>query len=140
MVISLNPNSASLGGLAGHLIGLAGEPERGMKILNGIKDLNPYYPSWLLSLTCLSHYMQGEYQQALSVAEQFTLNRWSGKPMFLAMIYGQLGRAEDAGNQLDLLKEIDPDFARDPGDYVYRNHLFDVQIQKIMEGLRKAGL
>jgi hypothetical protein len=84
--------------------------------------------------------MQGEYEKALSVAEQFTLNQWSGKPFFLAIVYGQLGRTEESSSQLTLLKEIDPDFARDPGDYVYRGYLFDDQIQKIVQGLNKAGL
>ncbi len=140
LAIALNPNSASLCGLAGHLIGVAGELERGMEILLRIKMLNPYYPSWLLSLTCLSHYMHGDYRQALSVAEQFTLNQWSGKPLYLAIIYGQLDRTEEAKKQIELLKEIDPDFARDPGNYVYRSFLFDDQIQKILEGLKKAGL
>jgi adenylate cyclase len=60
LAIALNPNSASLCGLAGHLIGVAGELERGIGILNDVKNLNPYYPSWLLSLTCISHYMKGD--------------------------------------------------------------------------------
>lgn len=140
LAMSLNPNSTSLGGLAGHLVGVAGELERGIEILNGIRNLNPYFPSWLLSLTCLSHYMQGEYDEALSVAEQFTLNQWPGKPFYLAIIYGQLGRTEEAVKQRELLTEIDPDFARDPGNYVYRGYLFDDQIQKIMAGLEKSGL
>ena len=84
--------------------------------------------------------MRDEYQQALAQAEQFTLDQWPGKPLYLAVILGQLGRKKEAREQLKLLKQIEPDFAADPEDYITRNFLFDDQVAKMMDGLRKAGL
>ena len=138
--IELNPNDAAFVSFAGFLIGFAGEFDRGIAILKGVEVLNPYHPTWILGLSCMAHYMRDEYQQALTQAEQFTLDQWPGKPLYLAVILGQLGRKEEAREQLKLLKQIEPDFAADPEDYITRNFLFEDQVAKMMDGLRKAGL
>ncbi|MEA3291013.1 MAG: hypothetical protein U9Q71_01685 [Pseudomonadota bacterium] len=138
--IELNPHGVAAVGFAGFLIGFAGDFDKGIAILKGVEKLNPFYPSWLLGLTCMAHYMRDEYQQALTQAEQFTQDQWPGKPLYLAVILGQLGKKEPAQAQLELLQEIEPDFAADPKDYIARNFLFDDQIEKIMDGLGKAGL
>ena len=49
-------------------------------------------------------------------------------------------RKTEAVSQLDQLRGVEPDFSRNPATYVYRMFLFDDQISKVMEGLRKAGL
>ena len=75
--LALNPNSPTLGGIAGLLIGYSGQLEKGVEIVEGMKQLNPHYPSWMLSLTCFADYMKGNYEAALADAEQVTLNRFS---------------------------------------------------------------
>lgn len=138
--IALNPNDVAFVGFVGFLVGFSGELDRGISILKGVEKLNPYHPSWLLGLSCMAHYMRDEYEQALAQADQFTLDQWPGMPLYLAVILGQLDRKEEAKVQLKLLIEIEPDFAADPEDYITRNFLFDDQVEKMMDGLRKAGL
>jgi len=138
--IALNPNDVAFVGFVGFLVGFSGEFDRGISILKGVEKLNPYHPSWLLGLSCMAHYMRNEYEQALTQADQFTLDQWPGMPLYLTVILGQLGRKEDANVQLKLLKELEPDFAADPEDYITRNFLFDDQVVKMMDGLKKAGL
>ena len=140
IAISLNPNSASLCGMAAHAMGIAGELERGIRLLRDIEALNPYFPSWLLTLSCLSHYLRGDYLQALAVAEKFTLDDWPGKPLYLAIILGQLERRDEAERQLALLGELDPFFRREPREYVHRNFLIEEHIDAVTDGLVKAGL
>ena len=138
--IALNPNDVAFVGFVGFLIGFSGEFDRGISILKGVEKLNPYHPSWLLGLSCMTHLMRNEYEQALAQADKFTLEQWPGMPLYLAVILGQLERKEEANVQLKLLKEIEPDFAADPEDYITRNFLFDDQVVKMMDGLKKAGL
>ena len=138
--IELNPNDVAFVGFVGFLIGFSGEFDRGISILKGVEKLNPYHPSWLLGLSCMALYMRNEYEQALTQADQFTLDQWPGMPLYLTVILGQLGRKAEANVQLKLLEEIEPDFAADPEDYITRNFLYDDQVEKMMYGLRKAGL
>jgi hypothetical protein len=111
-----------------------------VEIVEGMKQLNPHFPSWMLSLTCFADYMKGNYEAALADAELVTLNNWPDKSLYHAMVLGQLGRKEEAALQLDQLGKIEPDFSRDPANYVYRMFLFDNQIRIVMDGLKKAGL
>ena len=138
--IALNPNAVAAVSFAANLIGLAGEMERGISILEEVDKLNPFYPSWLLGLRCLDYYMKGRYEAALKLAGRFTHDSWSGKPLYTAAILGQLGKSKLAGQQLVNLKRLDPGFSEDPEAFLRQRYFFDDQVEKMLDGLVKAGL
>ncbi|MBV1915634.1 MAG: hypothetical protein KUG72_09630 [Pseudomonadales bacterium] len=138
--IEANPNAVSCISFCAHLIGFAGNFDRGIALLSKTHTLNPFHPSWHVSLVCMNHYMRGEYELALDQARLFTLDQWPGTPGYLAAIFGQLGRYAEANAQLNILLEMEPSFKDNPEQYVTRNFLFDDQIEKMMAGLKKAGL
>ena len=138
--ISLNPNAVGSVGFAAFLIGFSGDLDRGIAILEELHQLNPFYPSWLLGLSFLKRYMDGDYAAALRVVERFTLDESPGKSLYLAAVFGQLGRKKEAKAEIDFLVNLEPDFGRDPENYLYRNYLFEEQVDRLMDGLRKAEL
>lgn len=138
--IEANPNAVACINYCAHLIGFSGDFDRGIFLLSETRKLNPFHPSWLVSLICMNHYMRDEYEQALEQAKLFTLDQWPGTPGYLAVIFGQLGRYEEANAQLNILTELEPSFKDNPEGYITRNFIFDDQIYKMMDGLKKAGL
>jgi tetratricopeptide (TPR) repeat protein len=138
--IALNPNAVALVGFSANLIGMAGEMTRGISILEEVDKLNPFYPSWLLGLRCLDYYMRNSYDEALELAGRFTHDAWTGKPLYTAAILGQLGDRRQASMHLRNLERLDPRFAVDPQAYLRQRYFFDDQVEKILDGLVKAGL
>ena len=76
----------------------------------------------------------------LALADKFTLNDWPGRPLFRTVALAQAGRIDEAANELDELRKIEPDFARDPEPYIRRRVLFDDQASYVIDGLKKAGM
>ena len=138
--IKLNPNHATIVGMAGLVIGMCGEMEEGVETIQNVMRLNPFYATWLVSLECLERYMKGDNEKVLALADKFTLNDWPGRPLFRTVALAQLGRIDEAAAGLEELREIEPDFARDPEPYIRRRVLFDDQASYVIDGLRKAGM
>ncbi len=139
-VIELNPNNAFWLGTAGWAIALAGDWERGARlILNGF-ELNPFHPGWHHYPLFINHYRQGEYEKALAEAQQFNLPDYFWSPMLFAAAYGQLGLVANAEQSIGELLSLNPDFADRPGFYI-GNYVFeDEVVEHIVAGLAKAGL
>lgn len=135
--IALNPNDAFATALAGNLIGMAGELERAIDIVIGADNINAFRPSWQYGIICQAHYLRGEYEEALGVAESITHEAWPMKPLYLGITYGQMGDLEQGRVQLCLLQDIEPGFTRDPAGYIERRFIVPEQMEKAMEGLAK---
>ena len=140
MTIALNPNAVGNIGIVANLIGHAGELTRGIEILSELHRLNPYFPSWFLALNCLNHYMNNEYDAALELAKNFTQDEWGGKYMYLAAIQAQLTQEKEAHKSLQKLLQIEPGFKQDPENYISRRYLKQEFTDKMLQGLRLAGL
>jgi hypothetical protein len=74
------------------------------------------------------------------VAEKFTLDQWTGKPLYLAMILAQLGKSAQAGEYLEQLKTLEPGFRTDPYAYIHRYFPRKKDARQIISGLKLAGL
>ena len=138
--IALNPNSPYIIGVAGWHMALYGEWERGLDLLKkGIK-LNPYHPSWFHLVTFMDYYHRGKYEDAFAEALKFNYPKLYIDPMIRAAALGQMGRAHEAEIAVGEMLELVPDFSTNSrrlvGNYVKVDDLVD----KIIEGLQKAGL
>ncbi|KPK21627.1 MAG: hypothetical protein AMK69_21430 [Nitrospira bacterium SG8_3] len=138
--IALNPNSPYVIGVAGWHMMLFGEWERGLELLNkGIK-LNPYHPSWFHLAPFMDYYNHGDYEKALSEAMKFNYPELFWDPVMRSAALAQLGRQKEAKTAIKQLLKLEPDFAS-RGRWLVKRYLkVDALIDKVIEGLRKAGL
>ena len=138
--ISLNPNSPYIVGVAGWHMALYGEWDRGLTLLKKGMKLNPYHPSWFHLAPFMDYYRSGEYENALAEALKFNFPEMFWDPLMRAVSLGRLGRKDEARNAVGELLKLEPDFARQGRRLISRYVKVDVLIDKIIEGLKKAGL
>jgi adenylate cyclase len=139
-VVRLNPNDAYYLGYAGWAIAFSGQWERGRALIEKAIKLSPYYPGWWHYPLVIEHYHKGEYELAIAEAQKLDLPDFFWTPMMYAAIYAETGRIADAQAQLAEALRQNPDLAVRPRQYL-GNYIFpDEVIERIMDGLIKAGL
>jgi len=138
--IALNPNSPYVVGVAGWHMMLYGEWDRGLTLLKNGMKLNPYHPSWFHLAPYMDYYRRGEYENALAEALKFNFPELYLDPMMRAATLGQLGRQNEAKTAVGQLLKLAPDFATHGRTLISRYVKVDALIDKLIEGLRKAGL
>jgi Flp pilus assembly protein TadD len=71
------------------------------------------HPGWYHTAPALNFYRQRRYNEALQEARQIDEPGWLHNHTVLAMIYGQLGREEQARAAIRQILQLDPDFEAD---------------------------
>jgi TolB-like protein len=139
-LVRLNPNNAWYLGFAGWALAYTGQWDRGREMVEKAAKLNPYQPTWLLYPLIFDHYRKGEYELALAMAQKLDLPDFFWTPLSFAIIYGQLGRLDEARAALAEALAQQPDFAERPRHYIGAYVFPEDVIEQMMDGLRKAGL
>jgi adenylate cyclase len=138
--IALNPNSPYVVGVAGWHMALCGEWEQGLALLEKGMKLNPYYPSWFHLAPYMNHYQRGNYEEAFAEALKFNYPDLFWDPVMRAAALGQMGRESEASAAIDGLLKLVPDFASQGRRLISRYVKADELVNKLIEGLQKAGL
>jgi len=138
--IALNPNSPYVVGVAGWHMMLYGEWDQGLTLLKKGMQLNPYYPSWFHLAPYMDYYRRDEYEKAFAEALKFNFPEIYLDPVMRAAALGQLGRQDEANNAASQLLEMVPDFAPRSRAMISRYVKVDSLVDKVIDGLRKAGL
>jgi len=138
--IALNPNSPYIVGVAGWHMMLYGEWDQGLVLLKKGMQLNPYHPSWFHLAPYMDYYHRGEYENAFAEALKFNFPGLYLDPVMRAAALGQLGRQNEANNAVSQLLKMVPDFAARSRAMISRYVKVDSLLDKVIEGLRKAGL
>jgi adenylate cyclase len=140
--LSLSPNLAAAHAALGAALVFAGRPKDGAAALQKSIRLDPHHhrSPTRLNQMAISHYLLGEYEAALDVADR-AIRSHPEYPLFYrwrAASLGQLGRLEDARRALDQAIAMSPTsfeiYVRDrvpwmrPEDHAH-----------MLDGLRKAG-
>jgi Flp pilus assembly protein TadD len=86
------------------------------------------------------HYRKGEYAEALALAHQINMPNYWWTHMDFAMIYGQLGRVEEARAAAERLRELYPGFTTRARTVLGKWYYSDDLVERFIDGLRKAGL
>ncbi len=138
--LALNPNNPHLVSNYGLRLAFIGEWDRGLALMRKAIAMNPDYPGWYRFPFVLYHYERGEYAKALSQVRKINMPEFYWSHMTAAMTLGQMGRERDASESVGKLLRLKPDF----GQQVYATlriwNLPQPLIDRIEEGLRKAGL
>jgi adenylate cyclase len=138
--IALNPNSPYVVGVAGWHMMLYGEWDRGLALLKKGMILNPYHPSWFHLAPFMDYYRRGEYENAFAEALKFNFPELYLDPMMRAAALGRLERQKEAKTALSQLLKLEPNFATRGRGMISRYVKVDDLIDRIIEGLQKAGL
>ena len=137
--IALNPLEGYTLGYLGMLIAYSGDWERGCALADRAMQLNPNHPGWYWFPRVFNAYRQRDYQGAREMVLKVNLPGFWRTQLMLAAANGQLGERIAAGNAVQELLKIRPNFpviARDE----LKNWYDDELTEHLLEGLSKAGL
>lgn len=104
------------------------------------RALNPYHPGWYYLPLASNHYRAGDCEKALEAAQKVNMPGYWPSHMFLAAIYGQLGRTGQAQAALENLDRIFPDFRVRTRQELEKWYLTTETLDHFLDGLVKAGL
>jgi tetratricopeptide (TPR) repeat protein len=139
-ILELNPNEASMVGVAGFWLAQVGEFDRGLAWLDRSIELNPYYPGWFRYPYFLYYFSKGEYEQALREADNFNMPEFFWDPLLRAIALSQLGRTSEAKGALRELLRLKPDAAERARHYLEVYVLFDELRSQMLENLYGLGI
>ncbi len=138
--IALDPNDASAYTILAEALKFAGRPEEVIELMKKAMRLNPRYPADYLFQSGSSYYYVGRYDEALDYLKRAVTRRPNHYPtrQYLAAIYTELGREEDARAELAEVLRISPNHSlEEMGKYPYKDPEY---LERIRGHMRKAGL
>jgi TolB-like protein len=138
--IALNPNDPEALVHYGMRLTFIGEWERGVPLVTKAIALNPEHPQWYLDPLIYYHYQTGDYEHALVESQGQELSGDIWVLLFRAMILAQLGRKEEAQPMVEAALKRKPDVRERLFDMARIWNVPDPQIERMADGLRKAGL
>jgi TolB-like protein/Tfp pilus assembly protein PilF len=138
--MSLNPLDSNTIGILGLLIVHTGEFERGARLTRRAMELNPNHAGWYHFGPIWEHFHAGEYEKAIEHANSVDMpgNFWPY--LVVAAACGHLGRRAEAEAAVRDILALDPEFAAHARQNIESWHFASGLFERIVEGLRKAGL
>ncbi len=150
--VELNPNNPAVLSLLANYLVYQGEFESAVQLTERAIELNPYPQVWIDMPLFIDHYFRGRYEEALALSKKGVVGGEDFRePLFLAATLGQLGRGEQAGPALAEFRALwaklaeqagydglDVDTVR--GELMERNAFSEAFVDRLIDGLRKAGL
>jgi adenylate cyclase len=139
--VSLNPNDAEGCVMLGSQLLRMGRPTDALTWISKAMRLNPFHPAWYLYSIGEAHYQARDYEQAIAPLKTAIARfpRFITPRRHLAATYAQLGRLEEARDEVATLLKIDPTLSIS----MYRQQLPYQRTEDrdhYLDGLRKAGL
>jgi hypothetical protein len=123
----------------GFLIAYSGEWERGCKLAEQARELNPYHPGWYWFAHVFHAYRREDYEGAVQIRLRINMPRFGRTNVTLAAAYGQLGDLDRADKFLQMLNASRPTFAAAAREELFK--WWDVAlVAHLLDGLRKAGM
>ena len=139
--ISLNPNRAASYASLADTLTFIGRANEAVPLLEKAMQLDPFYPPRVDMYLGRALYFIGRFDQAALALETCVARASGFRPcyMYVAAVYAELGRSEDAQGAVEKLLELAPNFSIS-GSVL--NHLpyTDAPMRRYTESLRKAGV
>ena len=139
--ITLAPNDAEGYVNLGIILNFAGRPEETIRLVEKAIRLNPRYPASYLANLGWAYTLTRQYEEAITVLKRaLTRNpNFLAAHFFLAVVYSESGREEEARAEAAEILRISPDFTLE--GYQQRVHYKDPAVfERFLPALRKAGL
>ena len=139
--VSLNPNEPDLLWMLGLFLANGfGEWRQGIELSQRAIDLSAYPPSQYYSVLIEDALRRDDLATAVKYVDQMNPGGFYLMQGLAAAVYALADRRFDAQLALLRLMALKPDFAGDIQSQLYKRHLPDDVAQKILQGLRQAGL
>ena len=136
----INPNNSRSIAYMGLLTAYSGDWEQGVALVERAIDLNPNHPTWYHQAYFVPQYFRRDYEAALLSAKRYNLPGFYWHYVLLAMVYGQLGRLDEAQEAISNLTALYPGYS-DVARFDIEKWIKDeALVAAILEGLEKAGL
>ena len=140
-VLSLEPNNADGYAMLGNAFTWAGRFEEAIEAVEKAIRLNPYHPAMYLFRLGQAYGLMGHHEKAVEALKN-ALNRdprLLPVHAFLAFVYMEMGKREEARAQMAEFMRRNPDYSQDVIRETFP--LKDAErLENIVESLRKAGL
>jgi hypothetical protein len=140
VALSLNPNSPYFTGTIGYVLVMAGDFDRGRKLVENAIALNPCYPKWFHHAIWLDDYRQERYEPAYRAAVTAGPSLGFWHPVVCSAPLGMLGRKPQARAYVAELRRLKPDFEGRSRELIARTLKIESIAEHLVDGLRKAGL
>ena len=138
--LRLNPNDSDLLAHFGLRLGLIGDWDRGLALVDKAIALNPVHPHWYSFPQVIFHFEREEYELALSQLDKIKMPQFFWTYLLRAATLGQLGRLEEATTAADDLLALKPAFRQEALRLMQIWQFPEPLLQSILEGLGKAGV
>ncbi len=143
--IALNPNNAEMLAQFGVYWTYAFFDDRvkrtrGVDALRKAIALTPVHPGWYYLPIAYDLYERGEYDSALREAKRIDMPDYVWANEILVLIYGAMGRKDDARASIAKLLELYPDFPKNIRKEHRKWVTSDAIIDRYIVDLRRAGL
>lgn len=138
--LELNPNATVFLEHIGYLYILFGEYQRGPALIRKAMDVNPYYGSSAHHALWVDAVRRGDDQQAYHETLSFRAPLLFWEPLMKAAASGLLGETKTSRQAVEDLLKLKPDFAKHGRTLIERYIKFSDIVDRIREGLSKAGL
>lgn len=130
-----NPSALAM---AGWLMALAGEWDKGLALLDKQLRVLRFYPGWFRHAHFLHHYKEGRYEEALVEALQFGMPGLLWDPLDRAVALGRLGDLTGGANAIQELVTLCPTFFKEPKRYLSCYIMFDDLLEEVLKGIELA--
>jgi adenylate cyclase len=126
--------------IAGFLIALAGEWERGISLVRGAMERNPHHLPHVHFALWADHLRRGQFESAYLAALEYPDPSFFWRALMRASALGHLGRTTEARVEAAELSRSKPTFTA-RGRTLIGRFLKQEELQEcVVEGLKKAGL
>jgi TolB-like protein len=138
--LALRPDNAEALALGGILLVVSDDSAAGLSLVERARALSRT-PEGVFNVAHAINYLrEGNYAAALTAAQGTDLPRWMVTQELIAAAAGLCGRDDVAHEALARLLEIDPAFESQVLQHLARWHLDPVLEDRLVAGLRAAGL
>ncbi len=139
VVLALSPTNPEVLGQVGWRTAFAGRWDEGLALVRQAIDRS-IKPPWADRLMIVfDHYRRGDYQRALAEVEPIADTQIVQVAAVLAAIQGELGNQGEARRALRRAMALNPLFLKDPRAAMRRHNAPEDLIDKVIDGLIKAG-
>lgn len=138
--LRLNSDSLAYRELSGWLLALAGDWERGMRLMRDAAERNPFCLPYVKHGLWADHLRRGEFDKAYIAALEYCGSIFYWRELMSVSCLGLLGRRSEAEAGVMELLQLKPDFAQ-CGQRLIGYYIKSVDLrERIVEGFGKAGL
>lgn len=135
--LDLNPNDPEILAEAGHYLSYMGDFERGIKLSQKARLLNPLHPGWYNFSFARHHYHLCQYEEMLVDIQWISMPNFYWTHLLRAAALGQLGRTEEAKLSLSRMITLKPGIC--VADEMRKWNLSAHDFNHVMAGLKKSG-